>query len=360
MKIETVEVAPPKAHEVRVKVAYTGVCHTDEYTRSGQDREGVFPVIFGHEGAGIVESIGEGVTNVAVGDHVVLLYTPECGECKFCKSGKTNLCSKIRNTQGKGLMPDGTVRFTCNGKPIFHYMGCSSFSQYTVVADISIVTVNPKAPMDRTCLLGCGVTTGYGAATNIAKIEKGDNVGVFGAGCIGLALVMGAVKRQAGKIIVVDINQEKEAWAKKFGATDFINPKTDLKPGEDIVQKLTELTDGGFDWDFDCTGNVEVMRNALESCHKGWGECVVIGVAPAGAEIHTRPFQLVTGRVWRGCAFGGVKGRSQMPGIVNDYMTGKLDVDDFITQRYPLEKIKQAFDDMHNGKSIRAVINMQI
>ncbi|QPG77076.1 S-(hydroxymethyl)glutathione dehydrogenase [Brettanomyces nanus] len=358
LKIETVQVAPPKAHEVRVKVEYTGVCHTDEFTRSGQDPEGDFPVIFGHEGAGIVESVGKDVVNVKVGDHVVLLYTPECGECKFCKSGKTNLCGKIRDTQGKGLMPDETSRFTCKGKPILHYMGCSSFSQYTVVTDISVVTVNPKAPMDKTCLLGCGVTTGLGAAVNVAKIEPGDNVGVFGAGCIGLSVIQGAAQKKAGKIIVVDINDDKKEWAMKFGATDFVNPAKDLKPGESIVEVLTKMTDGGFDWDFDCTGSVQVMRNALESCHKGWGQSIVIGVAAAGKEISTRPFQLVTGRIWRGCAFGGVKGRSQMPGIVQDYMDGKFKVDEFITQRYPLDQINKAFVDMHNGNSIRAVINM--
>ncbi|VEU19280.1 DEKNAAC100469 [Brettanomyces naardenensis] len=358
LKIETIQVAPPKSHEVRVKVAYTGVCHTDDYTRSGQDAEGAFPVIFGHEGAGIVESVGDDVTNVKVGDHVILLYTPECGECDFCKSGKTNLCGKIRETQGKGVMPDGTSRFSFEGKPLLHYMGCSSFSQYTVVTDISVVAVDPKAPMDKTCLLGCGITTGVGAATNIAKIEPGDNVGVFGAGCIGLAVIQGAVQKKAGKIIVIDINDSKKEWAEKFGATDFVNPIKDLKPGETIVQKLTEMTNGGFDWDFDCTGNVQVMRNALEACHKGWGQSIVIGVAAAGKEIATRPFQLVTGRVWRGCAFGGVKGRTQMPGIVQDYLDGKIKVDEFITQRYPLEKINQSFQDMHSGNSIRAVITM--
>lgn len=358
LSIETIEVAPPKAHEVRVKVAYTGVCHTDAYTLSGLDSEGVFPVVFGHEGAGIVESVGEGVVNVKVGDHVVLLYTPECGECKMCKSGKTNLCSKIRDTQGRGLMPDGTSRFTCKGKSLFHYMGCSSFSQYTVVTDISIVTVDPKAPMDRTCLLGCGITTGLGAAVNIADIEEGDNIGVFGAGCIGLAVTMGAAKKKAGKIIVVDINPSKEEWAKKFGATHFVNPLTDLKEGQTIVEKLVEITDGGFDWSFDCTGNVQVMRNALEACHKGWGQSVVIGVAAAGKEISTRPFQLVTGRVWRGCAFGGVKGRSQMPGLVDDYMKGDIKVDEFITQRHPLTDINIAFSDMHSGDCIRAVVDM--
>ena len=325
---------------------------------SGQDSEGVFPVVFGHEGAGIVESIGEGVTNVKVGDHVVLLYTPECGECKFCKSGKTNLCGKIRSTQGKGLMPDGSSRFTCKGEKLFHYMGCSSFAQYTVVADISVVAVDAKAPMDRTCLLGCGITTGYGAAVNTAKVQEGDTVAVFGIGCIGLSVIQGAVESKASKIIAIDINDKKKEWASKFGATDFINPTTDLKEGETIVSKLVEMTDGGLDYTFDCTGNVHVMRNALEACHKGWGESIIIGVAAAGKEISTRPFQLVTGRVWKGCAFGGVKGRSQMPGLVDKYVDGKLKVDEFITHRHPLSKINQAFHDMHDGDCIRAVIKM--
>lgn len=357
LSIEEIEVAPPKAHEVRIKLYNTGVCHTDAYTLSGVDPEGAFPVILGHEGAGIVESIGEGVTSVKVGDHVIALYTPECGECKFCKSGKTNLCGKIRATQGKGVMPDGTSRFTCKGKKLLHFMGCSTFSQYTVVTDISVVAVDPKAGFDKTCLLGCGITTGYGAATITANVSKGDNVAVFGAGCVGLSVVQGAVERKANKIIVVDINDKKEEWAKKFGATDFVNP-TKLPEGTTIVDKLIEMTDGGCDYTFDCTGNVNVMRNALEACHKGWGTSIIIGVAAAGKEISTRPFQLVTGRVWKGAAFGGVKGRSQLPGIVEDYMHGKLKVDEFITHRHPLEKINQAFDDMHKGDCIRAVIDL--
>jgi S-(hydroxymethyl)glutathione dehydrogenase/alcohol dehydrogenase len=324
---------------------------------SGVDPEGAFPIILGHEGAGIVESVGENVTNVKVGDHVVALYTPECRECKFCKSGKTNLCGKIRATQGKGVMPDGTSRFKCKGQDLLHFMGCSTFSQYTVVADISVVAVNPDAPHDRTCLLGCGITTGYGSATVVADVQQGDNVAVFGAGCVGLSVVQGAAERKAGKVIVVDINDSKEEWGKKFGATDFVNP-TKLPEGTTIVDKLIEMTDGGCDFTFDCTGNTDVMRNALEACHKGWGQSIVIGVAAAGKEISTRPFQLVTGRVWKGAAFGGVKGRTQLPELVQSYMDGKLKVDEFITHRHPLENINQAFDDMHAGDCIRAVINM--
>lgn len=355
--VEDIEVEPPRAHEVRIKLAYTGVCHTDAYTLSGVDPEGAFPVVLGHEGAGIVESIGEGVTTVKVGDSVVALYTPECGECKFCKSGKTNLCGKIRATQGKGVMPDGTSRFKCKGKELLHFMGCSTFSQYTVVADISVVAVNPEAKFDRTCLLGCGITTGYGAATITANVQAGDNVAVFGAGCVGLSAVQGAAERKAKQIIVVDTNPKKKEWATKFGATDFINPK-ELPEGVTIVDKLIEMTDGGCDYTFDCTGNVDVMRAALEACHKGWGTSVIIGVAPAGAEIRTRPFQLVTGRTWKGAAFGGVKGRSQLPGIVDEYMDGKLKVDEFITHRRPLKDISKAFDDMHAGDCIRAVIEL--
>ncbi|KAK6461293.1 glutathione-dependent formaldehyde dehydrogenase [Scheffersomyces coipomensis] len=357
LSIEDIEVAPPKAHEVRIKLSHTGVCHTDAYTLSGIDPEGAFPVVLGHEGAGIVESIGEGVTSVKVGDSVVALYTPECKECKFCKSGKTNLCGKIRATQGKGVMPDGTSRFTCKGKELLHFMGCSTFSQYTVVADISVVAVNPEAKPDRTCLLGCGITTGYGAATITANVQAGENVAVFGAGCVGLSVVQGAAERKAAKIIVVDINDKKSEWAHKFGATDFVNPST-LPEGTTIVDKLIEMTDGGCDFTFDCTGNVNVMRNALEACHKGWGTSIIIGVAAAGKEIATRPFQLVTGRVWKGAAFGGVKGRSQLPGIVEDYMQGKLKVDEFITHRHPLSNINTAFEDMHHGDCIRAVIDL--
>ncbi|PHH53088.1 S-(hydroxymethyl)glutathione dehydrogenase [Ceratocystis fimbriata CBS 114723] len=357
MKVELVEVDPPKAHEVRIQIHYTGVCHTDAYTLSGVDPEGAFPVILGHEGAGIVESVGEGVTNVKPGDHVVTLYTPECGECKFCKSGKTNLCGKIRATQGKGVMPDGTSRFRCKGQSVLHFMGTSTFSQYTVVADISVVAVQPEAPMDRTCLLGCGITTGYGAARITAKVEEGSNVAVFGAGCVGLSVVQGAVMNKAGKIIVVDINPAKEEWARKFGATDFVNP-TQLQ-GQTVAEKLIEMTDGGCDYTFDCTGNVNVMRAALEACHKGWGESIIIGVAAAGQEISTRPFQLVTGRVWKGCAFGGVKGRSQMRGLVQDYLDGKLKIDEFITDRRGFNDMGTDFEAMHAGDCIRTVVDMR-
>ncbi|KAI1462534.1 alcohol dehydrogenase [Annulohypoxylon moriforme] len=354
LSIEEIEVAPPKAHEVRIKVLYTGVCHTDAYTLSGKDPEGAFPVVLGHEGAGLVESVGEGVTNVKPGDHVVALYTPECKECKFCISGKTNLCGKIRATQGRGVLPDGTSRFTCKGKSLLHFMGTSTFSQYTVVADISVVAVQQDAPMDRTCLLGCGITTGYGAARITAKVEEGSNIAVFGAGCVGLSVVQGAVTQKAGKIIVVDVNPSKEEWAKKFGATDFVNP-TKLE-GQTIQEKLIEMTDGGCDYTFDCTGNVGVMRAALEACHKGWGQSIIIGVAAAGQEISTRPFQLVTGRVWKGCAFGGVKGRSQLPGLVTDYLEGKLKVDEFITHREELDDINKAFETMKSGDCIRCVV----
>lgn len=360
LTLEDIEVAPPKAHEVRVQIYYTGVCHTDAYTLSGKDPEGAFPSVLGHEGAGLVESVGEGVTNVKPGDHVVALYTPECKECKFCKSGKTNLCSKIRATQGKGLMPDGTTRFKCKGKDLLHFMGTSTFSQYTVLADISVVAVQPEAPMDRTCLLGCGITTGYGAARVTAGkggIEEGSNIAIFGAGCVGLSVIQGAVMNKAGMIIVVDVNPAKEEWSKKFGATHFVNP-TQLGD-QTIVEKLVEMTDGGCDYTFDCTGNTGVMRAALEACHKGWGESIIIGVAAAGQEIATRPFQLVTGRVWKGSAFGGVKGRTQLPGLVDDYLQGRLKVDEFITHRHPLSEINEAFETMKAGDCIRAVVNMR-
>ncbi|RCK54299.1 S-(hydroxymethyl)glutathione dehydrogenase [Thalassospira profundimaris] len=354
LSIEEVQVAPPKAGEVRIKLTATGVCHTDAFTLSGDDPEGIFPAILGHEGGGIVESIGEGVTSVAVGDHVIPLYTPECGECKFCKSGKTNLCSKIRETQGKGLMPDGTTRFSQNGKPIFHYMGCSTFSEYTVLPEISVAKVNKAAPLEEVCLLGCGVTTGMGAATNAAKVKKGDTVAIFGLGGIGLSAIIGCQMAGAERILAIDINEKKFDLAKQLGATDCINPKNFDKP---IQQVIVDMTDGGVDYSFECIGNVNVMRSALECCHKGWGESVIIGVAGAGQEISTRPFQLVTGRVWRGTAFGGVKGRSELPTYVERYLAGEFKLSDFITHTMPLEEINHAFDLMHEGESIRSVIH---
>jgi len=354
LSIEEVQVAPPKAGEVRVKIVATGVCHTDAFTLSGDDPEGIFPAILGHEGGGIVESIGEGVTSVSVGDHVIPLYTPECGECKFCKSGKTNLCQKIRETQGKGLMPDGTTRFSQNGKPIYHYMGCSTFSEYTVLPEISLAKINKSAPLEEVCLLGCGVTTGMGATVNAAKVQKGDSVAVFGLGGIGLSAIIGAQMAGAGRIVAIDLNEKKFDLAKKLGATDCINPKDYDKPIQEVI---VELTDGGVDWSFECIGNVNVMRSALECCHKGWGESVIIGVAGAGQEISTRPFQLVTGRVWRGTAFGGVKGRSQLPDYVERYLAGEFKLSDFITHTMKLEGINEAFDLMHEGESIRSVIH---
>lgn len=354
LSVEEVQVAPPKAGEVRIKIIATGVCHTDAFTLSGEDPEGVFPSILGHEGGGIVESVGEGVTTLEVGDHVIPLYTAECGKCKFCLSGKTNLCSAVRETQGKGLMPDGTTRFTCNGKEIFHYMGCSTFSEYTVLPEISLAKVNSKAPLEEVCLLGCGVTTGMGAVTKTAKVQKGDTVAIFGLGGIGLSAIIGATQAQAGRIIGIDLNESKFELAKKLGATDCINPNDFDKPIQEVI---VEMTDGGVDFSFECIGNVNVMRSALECCHKGWGESVIIGVAGAGQEISTRPFQLVTGRVWRGTAFGGVKGRSELPGIVEDYLAGKFALNDFITHTMPLADINNAFDLMHEGKSIRSVIH---
>ncbi|WP_444896077.1 S-(hydroxymethyl)glutathione dehydrogenase/class III alcohol dehydrogenase [Microbulbifer sp. EKSA008] len=354
--IEDVDVMPPQRGEVRVKLHATGVCHTDAFTLSGDDPEGVFPAILGHEGAGVVESVGEGVTSVSVGDHVIPLYTPECGECKFCLSGKTNLCQKIRSTQGKGLMPDGSTRFSVNGKPIFHYMGCSTFSEYTVLPEISVAKINPEAPSNEVCLLGCGVTTGMGAVTNTAKVEPGSCVAIFGLGGIGLSAVIGAKMAGASRIIGVDINEDKFALAKKLGATECINPKAYDKPIQEVI---VELTDGGVDYSFECVGNVNLMRAALESCHKGWGESIIIGVAGAGQEISTRPFQLVTGRVWKGSAFGGVKGRSELPSFVERYLAGEFKLNDFITHSMPLEQINDAFDLMHEGKSIRSVIHFQ-
>ncbi len=354
LSIEEVQVAPPKAGEVRVRIVATGVCHTVAFTLSGDDPEGIFPAILGHEGGGIVESIGEGVTSVAVGDHVIPLYTPECGECKFCKSGKTNLCQKIRATQGKGLMPDGTTRFSQNGKPIYHYMGCSTFSEYTVLPEISIAKVNKSAPLEEVCLLGCGVTTGMGAATNAAKVKPGDSVAIFGLGGIGLSAIIGCKMAGASRIIAIDINEKKFELAKQLGATDTINPQKFDKPIQEVI---VDMTAGGVEYSFECIGNVNVMRSALECCHKGWGESVIIGVAGAGQEISTRPFQLVTGRVWRGTAFGGVKGRSELPDYVERYLKGEFKLSDFITHTMKLEDINEAFDLMHEGESIRSVIH---
>ena len=353
LSIEEVDLAGPKTGEVLVRIVATGVCHTDAFTLSGADPEGLFPVILGHEGGGIVEEIGAGVTSVKVGDHVIPLYTPECGTCEFCLSGKTNLCQRIRVTQGKGVMPDGTSRFSFKGKPILHYMGTSTFSEHTVLPEISVANVNPTAPLDKVCLLGCGITTGIGAVLNTAKVTPGSTVAVFGLGGIGLSVVQGAVMAKASRIIAVDLNPSKWIMAKALGATDYVNPKDFDKP---VQQVIVDLTNGGVDYSFECIGNVHVMRSALECCHKGWGESVIIGVAGAGQEISTRPFQLVTGRVWRGSAFGGVKGRSQLPGYVDRYLSGDINIDEMISAVLPLEKINEAFELMHEGKVIRSVI----
>lgn len=355
LKMEEVDVELPKAGEVLVRIVATGVCHTDAFTLSGDDPEGIFPAILGHEGGGIVEMVGEGVTSVAVGDHVIPLYTAECGKCKFCLSGKTNLCQAVRETQGKGLMPDGTTRFSKDGQPIYHYMGCSTFSEYTVLPEISLAKVNKTAPLDEVCLLGCGVTTGMGAVLNTAKVAEGDTVAIFGLGGIGLSAIIGARMAGASRIIGIDINESKFDLAKQLGATDVVNPKNYDKPIQEVI---VEMTDGGVDFSFECIGNVDVMRSALECCHKGWGESVIIGVAGAGQEISTRPFQLVTGRVWRGSAFGGVKGRSELPGIVEKYLAGEFGLQEFITHKMGLTDINEAFDLMHEGKSIRSVILM--
>jgi S-(hydroxymethyl)glutathione dehydrogenase/alcohol dehydrogenase len=354
LSVEEVYVMPPQAGEVLVRIVASGVCHTDAYTLSGEDSEGKFPCILGHEGGGVVEQIGEGVTSVVVGDHVIPLYTPECGECKFCLSGKTNLCQKIRETQGQGLMPDGTTRFYKDGEPIYHYMGTSTFSEYTVLPEISLAKINKEADLKEVCLLGCGVTTGMGAVMNTAKVQAGDTVAIFGLGGIGLSAVIGAVMAKASRIIAIDINESKFELAKQLGATDCINPKKVSGP---IQDHIVEITDGGVDFSFECIGNVDVMRSALECCHKGWGESIIVGVAGAGKEISTRPFQLVTGRVWRGTAFGGVKGRSELPDYVERYLQGEFKLSDFITHTMALEKINEAFDLMHEGKSIRSVIH---
>jgi S-(hydroxymethyl)glutathione dehydrogenase/alcohol dehydrogenase len=353
LEVTQIDVEGPRAGEVLVRITATGVCHTDAFTLSGDDPEGVFPSVLGHEGGGIVEEIGPGVTSVKVGDHVIPLYTAECRQCKFCLSGRTNLCQAVRATQGKGLMPDGTTRFSHDGKPLFHYMGTSTFSEYTVVPEISLAVINKAAPLEKVCLLGCGVTTGIGAVLNTAKVEPGSSVAIFGLGGIGLAAIQGAVMAKAGRIIGIDTNPGKFELARQMGATDCVNPMDFDLP---IQQVIVDMTDGGVDYSFECIGNVQVMRAALECCHKGWGESVIIGVAGAGQEISTRPFQLVTGRVWRGSAFGGVKGRTQLPGMVEQAMRGEIALDPFITHELPLERINEAFDLMHAGKSIRTVI----
>ena len=354
LQVVEIDVAPPRKGEVLIRVTHTGVCHTDAYTLGGDDPEGLFPAVLGHEGAGIVVEVGEGVTSVKPGDHVIPLYTAECGVCEFCRSGKTNLCVAVRATQGKGVMPDGTSRFSCNGQQLYHYMGCSTFSEYTVVAEVSLAKINPAANPEHVCLLGCGVTTGLGAVKNTAKVQPGDSVAVFGLGGIGLAVIQGARRAKAGRIIAIDTNPSKFELARHFGATDFVNPKDHDKP---IQQVIVEMTGWGVDHTFECIGNVQVMRAALECAHRGWGQSIIIGVAGAGQEISTRPFQLVTGRSWRGTAFGGVKGRTQLPGMVEEAMRGDIELAPFVTHTMPLERINEAFDLMHEGKSIRSVIH---
>ena len=354
LEVVEVDLEGPREGEVLVEVMATGICHTDEFTRSGADPEGIFPSILGHEGSGVVREIGPGVTSVGVGDHVIPLYTPECRECEYCLNPKTNLCQKIRSTQGRGLMPDGTSRFSHEGKPIHHYMGCSTFSNFTVLPEIAVARIREDAPHDKVCYIGCGVTTGIGAVVNTARVEPGSTVAVFGLGGIGLNVIQGARMVGADRIIGIDLNPGREAMARQFGLTDFVNP--DAVGRDRVVEAIVDMTNGGVDYSFECIGNVTTMRQALECCHKGWGESVIIGVAPAGAEIATRPFQLVTGRVWRGTAFGGARGRTDVPRIVDWYMDGKIDIDSLITHTMPLEDINEGFDLMHEGKSIRSVV----
>ncbi len=353
LSIEEIEVEAPRAGEVLLRVVASGVCHTDAFTLSGDDPEGAFPCVLGHEGGCEVVECGPGVKGLAPGDHVIPLYIPECGECVYCRSTKTNLCQSIAATVWTGYMPDGTRRFSQGGKPIFHYMGCSTFSEYTVVPEIALAKINPAAPLDKVCLLGCGITTGIGAVLNTAKVEPGASVAVFGLGGIGLSVIQGAVMAKAGRIIAIDINPDKLDMAARLGATDLINPR-DLSVT--VKEAVVELTNGGVDYSFECIGNVDVMREALECCHMGWGVATIIGVAGAGQEIRTRPFQLVTGRTWKGTAFGGVKGRSQLPGYVERYLAGEIEIDSMVTHRLPLEEINTAFELMHEGKSIRSVV----
>lgn len=353
LTIETVQLDGPRAGEVLVEIKASGVCHTDAYTLSGKDSEGLFPAILGHEGAGVVVEVGQGVTSVKPGDHVIPLYTPECRQCEYCLSRKTNLCQAIRGTQGRGVMPDGSSRFSINGTPLYHYMGTSTFANYTVLPEIAVAKIREDAPFDKVCYIGCGVTTGIGAVIYTAKVEPGARVVVFGLGGIGLNVIQGARMVGASQIVGVDINPDKRAMAEKFGMTDFVNPQ---EVEGDLVPYLVDLTKGGADYSFECIGNVNVMRQALECCHKGWGVSVIIGVAGAGEEIRTRPFQLVTGRVWKGSAFGGARGRTDVPTLVDWYMEGKINIDDLITHVMPLEDINQAFDLMHQGESIRSVV----
>jgi S-(hydroxymethyl)glutathione dehydrogenase/alcohol dehydrogenase len=354
LEIVELDLDGPQPGEVLVEIMATGICHTDAYTLDGLDSEGLFPSVLGHEGAGVVREVGAGVTSVKPGDHVIPLYTPECRQCKSCLSGKTNLCTAIRATQGKGVMPDGTSRFSHRGQPIYHYMGCSTFSNFTVLPEIAVARIREDAPFQTSCYIGCGVTTGVGAVVNTAKVQVGENVVVFGLGGIGLNVIQGARLAGAAKIVGIDINPDREEWGRQFGMTDFLNTKGMSR--EEIVAKVVELTDGGADYSFDCTGNTEVMRTALECCHRGWGESIIIGVAEAGKEIATRPFQLVTGRVWKGTAFGGARGRTDVPRIVDWYMDGKIAIDPMITHVLKLDEINRGFDLMHAGESIRSVV----